>query len=597
MYARFGGTENKVDRPLALLRRAARYGKDLARPALLAMLATLLATVSRVAEPLVIRRGVDDGVIAGDLATLTIAAVVYLALLGLQYVFGRWSLQSVGSVAERYLRGLRVRVFAHLMSLDIPYFSRSKAGVLVSRMTSDIDALTQFASEGAFSVVSSVLTVLGVGAAMFFVDSTLALVVMALLPLLALATVVFRRFADRAYQQVREQIGQVLATLQEAIAGVRVVQAYTQEEGQATRFGRVNRSYYEANIAAARAISTYFPAIDFIRTLGIALVLLVGGLRVADGQMSFGSLVAFLLYLNWFFEPLVQLSNVYNLLQAALAALSKLFGLLDEQPEVSEAEKAVPLPESGAGELTFEEVTFGYDPAAPVLHQVDLTVRAGTRLAVVGETGAGKSTLAKLAIRFYDPLAGRVRLDGSDLRSVTFESLRRRIAFVPQEGFIFRGSLRENIAFARPDIDDERIWEVCETLGIDEWVRQLPERLDTELRERGSRLSSGERQLVALARALAASPALVVLDEATSNLDPGTEEQVERAFQALLEDRTSMVIAHRLQTAQRADQVVVVDEGRIVEHGTPEELVAQGGAYARLANVWALSEERSGARW
>ena len=237
--------------------------------------------------------------------------------------------------------------------------------------------------------------------------------------------------------------------------------------------------------------------------------------------MSFGSLVAFLLYLNWFFEPLVQLSNVYNLLQAALAALSKLFGLLDEQPQVAESEKAVPLPESGAGELTFEAVTFGYDPAVPVLHRRGPHHPGGTRLAVVGETGAGKSTLAKLAIRFYDPVAGRVCLDGSDLRSVTLESLRRRIAFVPQEGFIFRGSLRENIAFARLDIDDGRIWEVCETLGIDEWVRRLPERLDTELRERGSRLSSGERQLVALARALAASPALVILDEATSNLDPG----------------------------------------------------------------------------
>jgi ABC-type multidrug transport system fused ATPase/permease subunit len=232
-----------------------------------------------------------------------------------------------------------------------------------------------------------------------------------------------------------------------------------------------------------------------------------------------------------------------------------------------------------------------------VLRDVDLTLPAGTRLAVVGETGAGKSTVAKLAIRFYDPVVGRVCLDGVDLRSATFESLRRRIAFVPQEGFVFRGSLRDNIAFARPDIDDERIWEVCATLGIDDWVRSLPERLDTEMRERGSRLSSGERQLVALARALAASPVLVVLDEATSNLDPGTEVQVERAFQALLEGRTSMVIAHRLQTAQRADEVVVVDEGRIVEHGSPQDLIARGGSYARLAGVWALAEERSGSTW
>ena len=392
MYARFGGAENKVDRPLALLAES-RPIRDGPGPAGSVGHARHPAGHGvEVAEPLVIRRGVDDGVTAGDLETLTVASVVYLVLLGVQYVLGRWSLQAVGSVAERLPAGLRVRVFAHLMSLDIPYFSRSKAGVLVSRMTLGHRRphpvrirgrvqRGQFGSHRARGGGGDVLRRLDARPRGHHGPS----------PALGAGLGGVPPIRRSRLPAGAEQIGQVLATLQEGIAGVRVVQAYTQEEGQATRFGRVNRSYYEANIAAARAISTYFPAMDFIRTVGIALVLLVGGFRVADGLMSFGSLVAFLLYINWFFEPLVQLSNVYNLLQAALAALSKLFGLLDEQPEVAEAVEAVPLPEAGAGELRFEGVTFGYDPAAPVLHQVDLTVPAGTRLAVVGETGAGRA--------------------------------------------------------------------------------------------------------------------------------------------------------------------------------------------------------------
>ena len=585
MYARFGG-DHKVERPFRLLRRAGAYGGDLIGPAAGAMAATVASTAAKLASPLVIKVGIDQGVIAKDVEVITTTSLILIAVLVVQYVTQRVSVYSVAWVAERYLRAMRVRVFRHLINLDMGFFGRSKTGVLVARMTSDIESLTEFANQGAVSVVSSVLMVTGVTVAMFLVDVTLAFAVLALMPLLIVMSLVFRRYADRAYQAIREQIGQVLGALQEGISGVRVVQAYTQERRQAIEFGRVNQRYFEANLSAAKAIASYFPAVDFLASLGIALILFVGGSRVLDGAMSFGSLVAFLLYLGYFFEPIVQLSNVYNLMQAALAALSKLFGILDTKPAVAEVDRPSGLEDPVCGEINFRGVTFGYDPDTPVLNDIDLDIACGQRVAVVGETGGGKSTLAKLAVRFYDPTSGTVSLDGIDLRELSFVSLRRHVALVPQEGYLFSGTLRDNLAFARPEISDEEIWAVCATVGIADWVRSLPERLDTEVRERGSRLSSGERQLVALTRALIADPALIVLDEATSNLDPETEAKVEAALSVLLEGRTAMVIAHRLQTARRADRVVLVDKGRIIEEGTHDDLVARGGAYARLSEVW-----------
>ena len=585
MYARFGGSENRVERPLRLLVKAAAIGKHLLWPAVGALAATVAATAARLAGPLVVKVGIDEGITQGDALVVTRAALVYLVLFVAQYGTQRISLYLVGWVGERYLAELRVRVFRHLMSLDVDFFSRSKTGVLVSRMTSDIEALTEFANEGAITVITNLLTVAGVTVAMLFVDSTLALVVLALMPVLIAVSAIFRVYADRAYQAIREQIGRVLGTLQEGLTGVRVVQAYTQEREQAGLFGRVNQDYYEANLQAARAISFYFPAVDFLATIGTALVLLVGGTQVLEGSLSFGTLVAFLLYLAWFFDPIVQLSNVYNLQQAALAALSKLFEIVERRPSVEELPGAGGVGRVG-GEVRFEGVSFSYEEGIPVLRDIDLTVAEGERLALVGETGAGKSTLAKLAARFYDPSEGSVRMGGIDLREYGFASLRRSVALLPQEGFLFSGSVRENLRYARPDLTDEELWDICDRIGISEWVRSLPERLDTNVRERGNRLSAGERQLVALGRAMVADPALIVLDEATSNLDPGTEARIESALVALLKGRTAIVIAHRLKTAERADRIIVIDKGRIVEQGTPQDLIRAGGGYARLREVW-----------
>ena len=391
---------------------------------------------------------------------------------------------------------------------------------------------------------------------------------------------------DSAYREVREQIGRVLASLQEGITGVRVVQAFTQEEEQAGAFGRVNERYFEANMRAARAVAWYFPGIAFLRTVGIALVLYLGGRQVLDGSMSFGTLVVMLLYLDWFFQPIINLSNTYTQMQSAAAAFGKLFRLLDTPPAVQDPSRPGTLPERMRGEVRIQDVTFGYQPGVPVVEDVDLVITPGERVAIVGETGAGKSTLARLVLRFYDPGAGRVLVDGVDLRTVTAADRSRHVVLIPQEGFLFNGTLRDNLRYARPAASDEQLWEVCREVGIDAWARSLPERLDTLVRERGSRFSAGERQLVALARALLADPAVIVLDEATSNLDPETEVRVERALSTVLEGRTAVVIAHRLRTAEGADRVVMMDQGRVTAVGPHHALAGTDPGYARLVAVW-----------
>jgi ATP-binding cassette subfamily B protein len=561
-------------------------GRHLWLPALGALAAAVAATTTRLLGPIVVGVGIDDGIIAGDSALLTRAAVLFLVLLLLQYVFARIARYAVAWVGEGFLLQLRSVVFRHLMGLDMAFFSRTKAGVLVSRMTSDIESLQEFVSEGAVMALINILTVAGVAVAMVLVDWRMALIVFAVIVALVAVSVVFQRQAGRAYAQVRERIGNVLAGLQEGIAGVRVVQAFTQEGSQATSFGRVNERYFDANMASARAISWYFPTVAFLRVVAIGLVLLVGGIRVINGDLTFGTLVVFLLYLDWFFQPIINLANVYNLLQAALAALDKLFGLLDEEATVREPRPGLELAEPVVGSVTFAGVTFGYDPDRPVIHGVDLEIPTGQRLAVVGETGAGKSTIGKLALRFYDPVEGTVFVNGTDLREVATSSRTGAVSLIPQDGFLFNGSLRDNLKYARPDADDRDVWNVLRAMGTDDWVRDLPDGLDTEVRERGSRFSAGERQLIALARAFLAEPAVIVLDEATSNLDPETEAEVEGALRVLLAGRTAIVIAHRLRSAQRADRVVMVAEGTIIADGRHDELMESSEEYGRLVEVW-----------
>ncbi len=580
--------DHKIEKPGALIVRASRISSGLKWPFVAAIFAAIVATGVRLLGPLIVRGGIDQGIEQDDKTAILVAAGIYVGVLVVQYVVTAISQWSVAWVGERYLVQLRGVVFSRILRLDMGFFSRSKSGVLVSRMTADIESLQEFASDGAVMALSNLLTVIGVSVALVLVDWQMAVAVFGIVSVLLVVSVIFQRYARRAYDQVRERIGAVLATLQEGITGVRVVQAFTQEGDQASTFGRVNERHFEANMAAARAISWYFPIVAFLRVGAIAAALGIGVMRVIDGTMSIGTLVAFLLYLDWFFQPIINLSNVYNLLQSALAALSKLFDLVDEPILISDRDGAYDLPEPVDGAVVADDLTFEYIEGIPTLESVSISVAPGERLAIVGETGSGKSTVAKLIMRFYDPKDGSVNIDGHNLKDITKDSRVGAMALIPQDGFLFSGSLRDNLVYADPDATDDDVWRVLETMEIADWIKELPEGLDTEVRERGSRFSSGEQQLVALARAFLADPAIIVLDEATSNLDPETEVKVELALQALLTDRTSIVIAHRLRSAERADRVVMIDQGHVVAEGTHEELEQSSAAYKELVDVWKI---------
>ncbi len=580
--------DHKVEKPGRLLARAARVSSNLKWPFVGTIALAIVATVIRLIGPLIVRGGIDSGIAEGDKRAILAAAGLYVGTLILQYFATAASQFSVAWVGEQYLLQLRGLVFRRMLALDMGFFGRSKSGVLVSRMTADIESLQEFASDGAVMALSNLLTVIGVSIALVFVDWQMAVAVFAIVSVLLGVTRVFQRQARKAYDMVRERIGRVLATLQEGITGVRVVQAFTEEGNQASNFGRVNEGHFEANMAAARAISWYFPVVAFLRVIAIGSALAIGAMRVIDGTMSIGTLVAFLLYLDWFFQPIINLSNVYNLLQSALAALSKLFTIIDEPAVIKDREGAYDLPEPVRGEIDVDHVRFSYLPDTLVLDDVSLHVDAGERLAVVGETGSGKSTIAKLVMRFYDPQSGSVSIDGKNLSDLTKDSRVGAMALIPQDGFLFSGTLRDNLTYADPDATDDDVWRVLSTMGIDDWIRSLPDGLDTEVRERGSRFSSGEQQLVALARAFLADPAIIVLDEATSNLDPETEVRVEKALSVLLEGRTSVVIAHRLRSAERADRVVMIDAGKVIANGTHDELVATSPNYKELVDVWTI---------
>lgn len=579
--------EDRLDRDevASLLRRTARLGRPYRPTVLLALGLIVLWTLATVAGPVLVRFGIDHGIRDRNARALNITAAVYLAVVAAGYAVSRRMYVAVNRAGEGFLRDLRVRVFAHIQQQSLAFFDREKAGVLVARMTSDIESmgeliqwgLLQFVSNG-FLLVVSLIT-------LFAMSWQLALIVVVILPILGLASVRFQRVSNEAYLTVRERVGQNLSTLQEGVSGVRVVQAYGREDEQVRRFTASNRSLYESHMHGVRVSTWYFGLVEFAGVVAVAAAVGIGGWMVHRGSASIGTVGAFVLMLASMFEPVQQLSQLYNTVQSAGASLHKLYGLLDAVPDVSEARDAEPLPRRG--DLDLRRVTFAYAAGPTVLENVELHIRDGERIALVGPTGAGKSTLAKLVSRMYDPTWGTVSFAGTDLRRATLASLRERIVVVPQEGYLFSGSIRENVRIARVAASDAEVDDAVRRIGAWENFVGFEQGLDTEVRERGSRLSAGERQLVSLARAALVDPAVLVLDEATSNLDPGTEAVVEAALERLMVGRTVVVVAHRLTTVQRADRIVVVDGGRIAEVGTHSELLALGGRYAALAAAWA----------
>ena len=584
--------------------RKVRWMLGLLRPyrgrLILMFTALLLETAAALAPPYLLGKAIDSGIRAGDVAALDwiVGAFVFATVLYAVATF--WETYLVGWIGTRALQDLRERIFTHLQSMSIGFFTRRSPGVLISRMTNDVEALNQLVTSGFVTIFSSTLTLVGVVVILLFLDLQLALITFITFPLLAVASVVFRIVSAGTYRATRERIAAVTAYLQETLSGVRVVRSFGQERRHQSQMTALNEENRDVNMKTVYLNASYFPAVEMLAAVGTAVILLYGGSQAINGAIEVGVVVAFVGYLTRFFEPIQELSQLYTTYQQGMAALDKIFDLLDTAPDMVDAPGAID-PGRLRGEIELEGVWFSYaeqtaaeEGAAPgddlwALRDVDLHVPPGQTLALVGATGAGKSTFAKLVARFYDPQKGTVLVDGHDLRGVQQRALRRQLGIVPQEGFLFSGSVRENVAFGRPEASEEEIEAAIAAVGATEFVAKLPQGLDTEVGERGIQLSAGQRQLVAFARALLAEPRILILDEATSNVDVRTEKTIERGLERLLHGRTAIVIAHRLSTIRRAGKIVVLEGGQIAEQGTHDDLINAGGPYSKLYGAWAES--------
>lgn len=589
-----GSEKITADTNLRLKARSRRLLGSLLRPhrrgLALAVVFLLILNAAAMAGPYLVKVGIDRGIPplrSGDSDLLTAITVALLVSAALEYVTKRAFIVLSGRISQAVLLDLRTRVYDHFQKLSISFHEGYTSGRVISRMTSDVDAIAELLNGGLNSLVIAALSVLSVSVILVFLDAPMGVVTLLSFPLLLWISAWFRRESAVAYRRTRVTVAAVIVHFVESIGGIRAVQAFRREGRNDEIFEVFNTDYRRANERAFKLVALFAPGIKLIGNVTIAVVLIYGATRVIDGATEVGVLAAFLLYLRRFFEPMQELSMFYNSLQSATAALETLSGVLEEMPSVPEAQTPTPLPEAH-GRLDLEGVRFGYNEKV-VLPHLDLHIPAGQTVALVGATGAGKTTIGRLLCRFYDPTAGTVRLDGVDLRKVCEVDLRRAVVMVTQENFLFAGTVADNIRFGRPDATDDEVEAAARAIGAHEALAALSDGYQTEVRKRGGRLSAGQRQLVAFARAFLADPAVLILDEATSSLDIPSERLVQRALKSVLHQRTAIIIAHRLSTVEIADRVLVLDQGEVIEDGSPEDLRTRSGSYARLQSAWTES--------
>ncbi len=591
-----GSDEVSAETGVRLRERSRRLLRSLLRPHKrlfgYAVVLLLLQNAAGLAGPYLVSVGIDAGIPPivrdGDATLLVTVVVVFALASAVEYGTKRSFLVASGRIGQAVLLDLRRRVYDHFQRLSTAFHERYTSGRVISRLTSDVDAMGELVDGGLDDLVIAGLNVVSIGAVLLILDWRLALIVLAGFPLLWWLSTWYRHRSAVAYRRTRETIALVIVHFVESLGGIRAVQAFRREPRNTALFEAISDDHRRATRYTNRLVALFSPGIQLIGNVTTALVLTVGGAYAVGGSLQIGVLAAFLLYLRRFFEPMQELSMFYNALQSATAGLEKLSGVLEEPPSVPEPVTPTPL-SAVAGAVRFEGVRFSYRADRPVLPALDLDIPAGQTLALVGATGAGKTTVARLFARFYDPLDGRVTLDGVDLREICEADLRRAVVMITQENFLFTGSVADNIAFGRPAASRNDVEAAAAAIGADGFVRALPHGYDTDVAKRGGRLSAGQRQLVAFARAFLADPAVLVLDEATSSLDIPSERAVQRALRTILADRTALIIAHRLSTVEIADRVLVLDGGRVVEDGSPTELIAAGGRYAGLHHQWADS--------
>ncbi len=522
-----------------------------------------------------------DHVINGDLNALTITAIIFivaaLAMWGGQYLETLYLSYAGQSIIFR----MRTEMFSHLHRLSMSFFDRNKVGKLMSRVQNDVQQLQELLTQGIFALLTSLLTLVGIAIIMFTINAKLALITLTVVPVMAVALFVWQKYARRAFIGVRRAIATVNSQLQEDMAGVRVVQSLSREDENFEQFDEVNRRHLNANVTAVKLEALIMPLVNILTGIAFAIVIVIGGFEVLDGAMSAGFLLSFLLYIQRFFEPVLELAMQYTMLQRAMASGARIFEMLDIEPEIQDKPGAIELPPV-KGQIRFQHVSFGYEPDKDVLHDIDLTIKPGETLAIVGQTGSGKSSLVNLAARFYEVERGEVTVDGYNVQSVTQQSLRKQIGIVPQTPMLFSGTIEENIRYGKTEASRDKIVEVAKTVGAHNFINRLEHGYETPVGQRGGTLSAGQRQLICLARAILADPHILILDEATSNVDTNTERIMQRALRRLTKGRTCLTIAHRLSTVTNADRIIVLDRGRIVEEGSHRELLAKQGLYHKM---------------